>query len=681
MDTTDLVLQAKNGDQRAITELYNLSYKPAYAVAFKMTGNEDDAFDILQDAYIKAFSSLDQLSDPSGFIPWFNKITANKCRDFLRGKKNVVLFSDMTYDGDEDSIELEFKDESTSFQPEERADYSDTKRLVAEMLDNLPAEQKMVLLMYYVQEMPIKEIAEALEISENTVKSRMNYGKKKMRAQAEDMEKKGYKLRVSSITVIPFLIWMLRDFAGNVVLQPMSAAIGTAATAAAGTAAGVAAGTTAGAAAGTAAGATAGTAAGATAGAAAGTTTGAAVGAAVSAKAVALIAAGAIAAIAGSVGFFGYALPAIRGDNWEVTPYSCTYDRGNPPDWQKRDDSKIYFYADPALWQDYEYINMYLYGSSNYGYNGYDLEPWAWGAKKGRMTNEGNNIWSYDIAEKSAQYGYTLYDNASYRIIFSTDTGEQAFDLVIGNDCYGDMAYLTGGSLENPVDSDKTVNIAEWVNADPAVYATPVTITSTGNIIGEVPPKGETLYSMYCDFLDRGFNSYYESNGKTAKQNADDLAKKLGLTKEDRDRAFKDECITEQNGELVRHVMSLEEVQDHLDELLEIERSYCTGYMGGNNDFLQLTYEDGYLVAYGYSHDEEAYAGFTSPGFTCYNTPLMREDGTVFISEYNTFCEETEGYAVLWQSDDFDKYSYLFNHDNGVVDDYGVYYEYAVPND
>lgn len=248
MDTTDLVLQAKNGDQQAITELYNLSYKPAYAVAFKMTGNEDDAFDILQDAYIKAFSSLDQLSDPSGFIPWFNKITANKCRDFLRGKKNVVLFSDMTYDSDEDSIELEFKDESTSFQPEERADYSDTKRLVAEMLDNLPADQKMVLLMYYVQEMPIKEIAEALEISENTVKSRMNYGKKKMRAQAEDMEKKGYKLRVSSITVIPFLIWMLRGFAGNVVLQPMSAAIGTAATAAAGTAAGTTAGAAAGAA-------------------------------------------------------------------------------------------------------------------------------------------------------------------------------------------------------------------------------------------------------------------------------------------------------------------------------------------------------------------------------------------------------------------------------------------------
>ena len=229
MDTTELVIYAQKGNQQAITALYNLSYKPAYAVAFKMTGNEDDAFDVLQDAYIKAFNSLDQLTDPSGFIPWFNKITANKCRDFLRSKKNVIMFSDMEYDNGEDSFELEFEDESTAFQPEERADYSDTKRLVAEMLDNLPADQKMVLLMYYVQEMSIKEIAEALDISENTVKSRMSYGKKKMRAQAEDMEKKGYKLRVSAVAIIPFLIWLLRNLSKEVTTPPMSAAIGSAA--------------------------------------------------------------------------------------------------------------------------------------------------------------------------------------------------------------------------------------------------------------------------------------------------------------------------------------------------------------------------------------------------------------------------------------------------------------------
>lgn len=549
MDTTDLVLHAKAGDQQAITELYNLSYKPAYAVAFKMAGNEDDAFDILQDAYIKAFSSLDQLTDPSGFVPWFNKITANKCRDFLRGKKNVVMFSDLTYDSDEDSVELEFRDESTSFQPEERADYSDTKRLVAEMLDNLPAEQKMVLLMYYVQEMPIKEIAEALEISENTVKSRMNYGKKKMRAQAEDMEKKGYKLRVSSVTVIPFLIWMLRAFAGNVAVQPMSAAIGTAAGAAAGTAAGAAAGTTAGAAAGTTAGAAAGT----TAGAAAGTTASVAAGAAVSTKAVALISAGALAFTAGAVGFFGFALPAMRGD--EVTPYSCSYDRGNPPDWQKRNDGKIYFYADPALWHSVEEIDIVIYDNRFFHDSSSDSSGLIPMPIAGVMTDEGDNIWSYDF---SAHYAFAPDNNETYIIEFSTfDTDFvssddfRTFDLIIGNDCLGDMAYLTGRRLEATFDP----YIAEWVNADPAVYATPVRITSDGNVNGEVLPKGETLYSLFCAFLkpySMGIDDTVPLNGKTQKQMVYDLAKTLGLTDEERDRALKEMGFEEQDGNWIR---------------------------------------------------------------------------------------------------------------------------------
>ena len=658
MDTTDLVLSAKNGDQQAITALYNLSYKPAYAVAVKMTGNEDDAFDVLQDAYIKAFSSLDQLTDPSGFIPWFNKITANKCKNFLRGKKNVVLFSDMTYDSGEDSIELEFEDENLAFQPEEHADYSDTKRLVAEMLDNLPADQKMVLLMYYVQEMSIKEIAEALDISENTVKSRMNYGKKKMRSQAVDMEKKGYKLRVSAVTVIPFLIWMLRDFAGTVTIFPMSAAIGTAAGAAA---------------AGTAASVSAGAAAGAVSGATAGTTATAAAGAAISAKAVALIAAGAVAVSAGTVGVFGFALPAMRDSNadngWKVTLYACKYDPGNPPEWQKRNDGKIYFYADPAMWQNYEYIDIYFYDN-----NGDNLIDW--GSKKGRMTDEGNNIWSYDIAEK----GYTIDDSSSYGVIFSADWDRQSCDLIIGNDCLGDMAYLTGESVENPVDPNKTCDIAEWVNADSAVYATPVKVTSLGNVIGEVLPKNETFYSMYCDFLNGGIDRAIKENGKSAKQTADDVAKTLGLSKGERDRALKEADITEQDGGLARsgvmlkdfrppddggHVMSLDEVKEHLDEFLEIGSSKRRDET--NADLVQLTYEKGVLhYSYGvvYDYDSKSARSDSSissiSGAAGYDIPYMKADGTVTIFSSEALPGVTEETAVLWQSEKIDQYDNVF---------------------
>ena len=200
------------------------------------------------------------------------------------------------------------------------------------------------------------------------------------------------------------------------------------------------------------------------------------------------------------------------------------------------------------MWQNYEYIGICIYE-----HNGDILMDW--GSKKGRMTDEGNNIWSYDIAEKGAQYGFTLDDNSPYAVIFSADCGRQSCDLIIGNDCLGDMAYLTGGSVENPVDSNKSCDIAEWVNADPAVYATPVRINSEGNVKGEVLPKDETFYSKFCSFLDRysmGIDDNIPIGGKTQKQTVDDLAKTLGLTDEERDRALKEMGFTEQDGTWVR---------------------------------------------------------------------------------------------------------------------------------
>ena len=178
------------------------------------------------------------------------------------------------------------------------------------------------------------------------------------------------------------------------------------------------------------------------------------------------------------------------------------------------------------MWQNYEYIGICIYE-----HNGDILTDW--GSKKGRMTDEGNNIWSYDIAEKGAQYGFTLDDNSPYAVIFSADWGRQSCDLIIGNDCLGDMAYLTGGSVENPVDSNKSCDIAEWVNADPAVYATPVLVTTLGNVIGETLFKGDTFYSTYRAFLENNFDNAIKYSGKNAKETADDVAKTLGLSNEE----------------------------------------------------------------------------------------------------------------------------------------------------
>jgi len=225
--TSELVERAIVGDESAITQLYNETYQTAYSIAVSMLKDENEAFDILQEAYISAFNNLKNLQDKSKFNSWFNHIVSNKCKDYFRKKKPDFL-ADNTYSTDEGEIEVELEDKNLTFSPEESVDYGETKRLMAEMLNNLPDDQRMVILMYYMQDMSIKEIAEILDVSENTVKSRMNYGKKKLKSQVEDLEKKGTKLYgVSGIMLLPFIRWMLAQAKDNKKIPPINNVLDT----------------------------------------------------------------------------------------------------------------------------------------------------------------------------------------------------------------------------------------------------------------------------------------------------------------------------------------------------------------------------------------------------------------------------------------------------------------------
>lgn len=239
MTVIELVNKAEAGDNQAIAELYQLTSKQAYSLAMQITKNEEESFDILQDSYLKAFDNLSSLKDKSKFTSWFYQILANKCRDFLKSKRNTnVLFSDMTYETDNGEQEVEFIDENSTFSPEENTDYNETKRLLAEMIDNLPDEQKLVVLMHYMQDLSIKEIAQSLEVSENTVKSRLNYAKKKIKVQVEDLEKKGTKLYgITGLSLFGFIIWMLKGGAEATAVPAFAEVVATKATAVASTAA------------------------------------------------------------------------------------------------------------------------------------------------------------------------------------------------------------------------------------------------------------------------------------------------------------------------------------------------------------------------------------------------------------------------------------------------------------
>ena len=204
----ETIEKAIAGEEGALEKIYNLTYVQGFAIALQMVKNEQDAMDVMQDAYISAFRNLKQIEDPKRLKSWFNCIVANKCKDWLK-KKKPQLFSDIPTEEDDREFEDTIADEDLTFSPEDSVDYAETKRLMKEILDSLPEDQKLCVLMYYYEELSVAEIAEALGCSTGTVKSRLNYARKKIRSDVEELERKGTKLY--SVAPLPFILWMLRE--------------------------------------------------------------------------------------------------------------------------------------------------------------------------------------------------------------------------------------------------------------------------------------------------------------------------------------------------------------------------------------------------------------------------------------------------------------------------------------
>lgn len=213
----DLIENAKKGNQNAITELYNRTYNNVYFTVKALIKSEDTILDIVQDSYVKGFKNLSQLQDPDKFRAWIKRIAHNSAVDYLR-KTKPVMFSTMST---EDDAFIEFEDDRTENLPEVVIDQKETTRLVKEILDSLSDEQRLVVGMFYYEQMSVKEIAQTLGISENTVKSRLSYGRKKIEMQVKELEKKGTKLY--SLAPLPFLLLLFKNMDAQAMEIPNTA--------------------------------------------------------------------------------------------------------------------------------------------------------------------------------------------------------------------------------------------------------------------------------------------------------------------------------------------------------------------------------------------------------------------------------------------------------------------------
>lgn len=216
--TKELIDSAMAGNQAAIAELYNQTYNSVYqAVKLVIKNDEDSVLDIVQDTYIRGFRYLQQLDKPENFRAWIKRIGVNTAKNYLK-KKKPILFSELNPEEDEEAPLLQFEDDRVENLPEVQMDQQETARLIREILDSLSDEQRIAMTMFYFNELSVREIAEELECSENTIKSRLNYGRQKVKAKVEELAKRGTKLY--SLAPLPFLVCLLRTQEAQAAMLP-----------------------------------------------------------------------------------------------------------------------------------------------------------------------------------------------------------------------------------------------------------------------------------------------------------------------------------------------------------------------------------------------------------------------------------------------------------------------------
>lgn len=172
------VQRVLDGDVNEYEKLVLEYQKNVYNLALRMTGDAEDAADMAQEAFIKAYNSLASYRGDSRFSVWLYRIVSNVCLDFLRARKRRQTVSLSVVDDEGEETELEISDESAS--PEKLLERSMTRDAVRRGLQELTPEYRQILILRELQGMSYDEIAETLGLESGTVKSRIFRARKKL---------------------------------------------------------------------------------------------------------------------------------------------------------------------------------------------------------------------------------------------------------------------------------------------------------------------------------------------------------------------------------------------------------------------------------------------------------------------------------------------------------------------
>lgn len=198
--------QMKNGEEKGFNEVYSATYNRVYFRARQIMKKEEDAQDLTQIVFTEAYKSIHTLQASEALYSWLDGITYNQGMKIYRKRKEVLLTEET--EGIFDTLESN----DISSMPELTADQRATADIIRGIIEELPELQKTAVVAYYFDGLKVEQIAELMECSAGTIKSRLNYARKYIRGRVEEKEKKeGYRLHVVALPVFWYAIKLMAD--------------------------------------------------------------------------------------------------------------------------------------------------------------------------------------------------------------------------------------------------------------------------------------------------------------------------------------------------------------------------------------------------------------------------------------------------------------------------------------
>jgi RNA polymerase sigma-70 factor (ECF subfamily) len=183
----ELVSRAQKGDHAAFRQLFERHHKRAFAVAYGVLKNKQDALDVVQESFVKVHKHLESFQGSSSFYTWLYRIVMNLAIDQLRRKKTArpVEFDDAVL-GEGDAVDDSILPRMMDANPRKAVIRRELMKRVEEALATLPEYHRQVILLREVEGLSYEEMAEALEVPKGTIMSRLFHARRKMQAALKD---------------------------------------------------------------------------------------------------------------------------------------------------------------------------------------------------------------------------------------------------------------------------------------------------------------------------------------------------------------------------------------------------------------------------------------------------------------------------------------------------------------